>query len=529
MNGIALLLLAATIGVEYDWQALDDGQIEYSLIVEPDFISPLAEGSEIRSSVPDVLESVQRLCIRIAQPAKNGIAPQTQPRKLPPDAFRSSRIGLRAAEPMTILWKALGQPEETTLVRYGWQPTKEGQLEYFVQIDPKLLRTLAPGDEIYATLAPEAGHIETFVVFSNAKQLPKVAGKPSAPRAGNLQTNNLATNPPAPGGAFTPAPFTAPNSFSPAAPAPASSTSFGPPTAPPLNSSGFSSPAFNSNTPGLNEKAPPLYPAPPRTFGVNDDPLNDPNSSRVNPAAGYGPTAPAATDSVRGYQWENNRTDLPRPNLNSPSLNSTNPALNPPANQPFRNDGYDVNGLRNQQQPFNNSPPANDLYPNNFANNQNGNLRPNGQQLPSAGNAPYRPNVGYPDNNVANQGYNNQGANPGVNNQGFNNNPPVPPNPQAVGYGPMNDNQVASLPNNNSNVMRPGTGIDPRTSNFPGTNSLTPTTVAPKQQPWWPMVFVTFFLFVSLGANLYLVWTAMEFYSRYRLAVERLRTSGPRG
>ena len=84
MNGIALLLLAATIGVEYDWQALDDGQIEYSLIVEPDFISPLAEGSEIRSSVPDVLESVQRLCIRISQPAKNGVAPQTQPRKLPP-------------------------------------------------------------------------------------------------------------------------------------------------------------------------------------------------------------------------------------------------------------------------------------------------------------------------------------------------------------------------------------------------------------------------------------------------------------
>jgi hypothetical protein len=35
-------------------------------------------------------------------------------------------------------------------------------------------------------------------------------------------------------------------------------------------------------------------------------------------------------------------------------------------------------------------------------------------------------------------------------------------------------------------------------------------------------------LFVSLGSNLYLVWTAMEFYSRYRLAVERLRTSSTR-
>ncbi len=514
MNGIALLLLAATIGVEYDWQALDDGQIEYTLIVEPDFIPALGEGSEIRSSVPDVLESVQRLCIRIAQPAKNGVAPPPQTRKLPADAFRTSRIGLRAAEPMTMLWKALSpQPEETTLIRYGWQPTKDGQLEYFVQIDPKLLRTLAPGDEIYAMLSTEAGHIDTFVVFSNGKQLPKVAGKPSVVPRTNGLAGSTATNPPAPGAApFTPAPFTAPNSFSPAPP-PASSTSFGTPaapplTAPPLNPSGFNTPAYSSTTAPLTDKAPP------RTFGnIYDDPVQDTSpSSRVNPATGYGPASPAATDNVRGYQWENSRTDMPRPNLNSPS-----PGLNPPANQPFGNDTYGANGLRNQQ-PFNNQPPANDLY----ANNPGGNLRPNGPQLPSAGNAPYRPTVGYQDNNVANQGYNNQGPN-----NGFASNQPLPPNPQAVGYGPVNDNQVASLPNNS--VQRPGLGMDPRSalnSNAPAT--LAPA-VTPKAQPWWPMVFVTFFLFVSLGANLYLVWTAMEFYSRYRLAVERLRTSGTRG
>lgn len=523
MNGIALLLMAATLGVEYDWQALDDGQIEYSLIVEPDFIAALGEGSEIRSSVPDVLESVQRLCIRIAPPAKNGVVPPTAARKLPPDAFRSSRIGLRAAEPMTILWKGVGQPEETTLVRYGWQPTKEGQLEYFVQIDPKLLRTLVPGDEIYATLSPEAGKIETFVVFSNAKQLPRVPGKPGVPAARTPESGNLATNPPAAGSApFAPAPFAAPNAFSPAAPPPASSTSFGPPAAPPT--SGFNSPSFSSTSPGLNEKAPPLYP-PPRSFGVTDDPVNDP-ASRVNPATNYGPAAPAATDNVRGYQWENNRNDLPRPNLNSNNLNT---GLTPPANQPFRNDGYGATGARDQQ-PLN--PPANDLYPNNFANNQNGNLRPNGQQLPSAGNAPYRPNVGYPqDNNLANQNPNNSGPNnqgynnPNFNNQGFSN-PPLPPNPQAVGYGPMNDNQMASLPNNNSTSMRPNSGNDLRNPGVGNDAAMPPAT--PKEKPWWTLVFVTFTLFVSLGANLYLVWTAMEFYSRYRLAVERLRTSSTR-
>ena len=517
MNGIALLILTATLGVEYDWQTTDDGQIEYVLIVEPDFIPALGEGSEIRSSVPNELESVQRLCIRIAQPSKGGITPQTQPRKLPPDALRSSRIGLRAAEPVTILWKSIAQPEETNLVRYGYQPTKEGQLEYFVQVDPKLLRTLAPGDEIYTTLAPEAGRTATFVVFSNAKQLPKVPGKPAAaPLAGSnlagtapgLRNNNLTTPPvgPAPFGA-APAPFSPPNSFnSPATSPPATSTSFGPPTAPTF---GNTNPYVNPN-----DKAPPLY-SPPRSFGVNDDPINDFNSSRVNPA-GYGNTQPGATDNMRGF--DTNRTDPSRPNLNAPLAG---------ANPPYRNDAYGTNG----QQPYNSNQPANDLYPQNFASNQNGNLR-NGSQLPTAGNAPYRPAVGYQQDNL------NPNLNPNANHNLAGNHGPngnlqpgynQPPNPQAVGYGGMNDNQMASLPNN-ANTLRPDlrNGTNPLGVN--GTNPLNPLGVngVPQEKPWWWLVFTSFLLFVSIGANLYLGWTAAEFYSRYRLAVERLRTSGTR-
>ena len=38
--------------------------------------------------------------------------------------------------------------------------------------------------------------------------------------------------------------------------------------------------------------------------------------------------------------------------------------------------------------------------------------------------------------------------------------------------------------------------------------------------------FLVFSLFLSIGGNLYLGWTAAEFYGRYRLAVDRLRTAG---
>jgi hypothetical protein len=48
-----------------------------------------------------------------------------------------------------------------------------------------------------------------------------------------------------------------------------------------------------------------------------------------------------------------------------------------------------------------------------------------------------------------------------------------------------------------------------------------------KDQWWWPYWLVVIFsLFLSIGGNFYLGWTAAEFYSRYRLAVDRLRTAG---
>jgi hypothetical protein len=44
-------------------------------------------------------------------------------------------------------------------------------------------------------------------------------------------------------------------------------------------------------------------------------------------------------------------------------------------------------------------------------------------------------------------------------------------------------------------------------------------------KPWGPLLFVTFALFFSIGGNLYLAYTALEFHSRYRSAIERLRAA----
>ena len=55
---------------------------------------------------------------------------------------------------------------------------------------------------------------------------------------------------------------------------------------------------------------------------------------------------------------------------------------------------------------------------------------------------------------------------------------------------------------------------------------LPPGTQQPQEeQPWGPLLFVTFALFFSIGGNLYLAYTALEFHSRYRNAIERLRSA----
>lgn len=72
-------------------------------------------------------------------------------------------------------------------------------------------------------------------------------------------------------------------------------------------------------------------------------------------------------------------------------------------------------------------------------------------------------------------------------------------------------------------------GLPPPPTGYPATNmpGVANPNVLPNNQdrPWGPLLFVTFALFFSIGGNLYLAYTALEFHSRYRNAIERLRSA----
>jgi hypothetical protein len=93
-----------------------------------------------------------------------------------------------------------------------------------------------------------------------------------------------------------------------------------------------------------------------------------------------------------------------------------------------------------------------------------------------------------------------------------------------VGYAAQQvvEDRQASLPRNTATANT--------SASVPQVNSTSAskTGVEPpaEEKPWMPLMFTAFALFMSIGGNLYLGWTAAEFYSRYRLATERLRSAG---
>lgn len=456
MNGVALLVALALPGVEYSLETTADGQQLYTIQVPAEVLLLLLDGKEIHSEVPPEATHVQRLCIRVGTPVKHTAAAEQQFRQLLVSAGRiasASRSTVAVDGPPTILWPARARPEQTYYVTSGWQPDVNGNQQYFVQIDPTMLRTLAAGDEVHVPVDPTAGRTAQFVIKSGKDDLPRIAAPPAqiAPataspplaNAGQLGRHGIGSAPLA-GAPTTPSSASArigdigplPSTTSAATP----STSFSG-TAGDYGRSGYGSSRFNPA---------PEAPVDPRSSSFNPaaspthssrDPLSidRPRTSASDPRAGYAPASgyshqavPAASDP-RSY----GATSVPPTSSFDRSASAiVQPPYAAPAAAPYA------------------APAAPELA-----------------QLP----------------------------------------------PRTSGYGPVQpDYRVASAPTAAATALPPSPVA-----------SLSPTTSIPPaaDRPWTPFLLAMIALFFSIGGNLYLAWTALEFHTRYRNAIERLRSA----
>jgi len=65
MHGLALLLAAASVGVDYGWQPTADGTMEYIIQIEPELLAALQKGEAIISEIHPDATGVRRFRIQI--------------------------------------------------------------------------------------------------------------------------------------------------------------------------------------------------------------------------------------------------------------------------------------------------------------------------------------------------------------------------------------------------------------------------------------------------------------------------------
>ena len=465
MNGVALLLAAASLAVDYSWEKSSAGQIEYMVRVEPEVIPSLVSGEEIHSDVPAEAGTIDRFRLRVGIDGNQPVFTPAAP----------GRFGV-APDRSAVVVRGGGAATETQDVTFGWQPGADGKLMYYVQIAPELLRTLEVGDEIQAAVDTSPGPAATFVVFGGNKQLPRTSTG-GAGVAGVANASN--SSPPS---RFSPDGNTAPaggqfgdSRYGGASPTAATE----PGTSPRFGGAGAeSSPSPNNSSP-------------PSRFGNNGaanstttPPGQFPSNSKSNTTP-----PPYAGADTGGSRFGESRPDA----FNPPPVGNSNAGA-----------GNYSNGDSGRTPSSFNRPPAggNDA----FAGNNFGN--PAGQEQPGRyGNrAPLEP----PSSATS--------ANrplPPVN-QAATQNPPAGAANQPPAAAPVNPNDRMAM-------------VDPNTSRGAGYSApppAAPVAAAEEEKPWWWGWLVFFFcvMCLSIGGNLYLGWTAVEFYHRYQRAVERLRS-----
>jgi hypothetical protein len=167
MNGFALLLATALLGVDYGWQPASDGRLEYIVQIEPVTLIALREGQEVVSQIDPLARGVRRFRIRVG----TEVVP---------------RLGTPPQQPVTPSSTASAPPPGVT---YGWQPHGEQQLEFLIQIAPERLAILAK-EPVTGELPPELGSVSRIRIRAGTANLPRqdlprksetTAGDPSRP------------------------------------------------------------------------------------------------------------------------------------------------------------------------------------------------------------------------------------------------------------------------------------------------------------------------------------------------------------
>jgi len=69
MNCLLIMLASSVPGVDYGWQPMNDGRLEYIIQIEPELLQLLADGEEITNVIHPDVKGVRRFRIRVGREA----------------------------------------------------------------------------------------------------------------------------------------------------------------------------------------------------------------------------------------------------------------------------------------------------------------------------------------------------------------------------------------------------------------------------------------------------------------------------
>jgi len=141
MNGLSLQVALATVGVEVGWEAGHDQQLVYTFRIESNLLETLRG--------PDAVRSPVGLKDRLIRKFRVAMGPRSQSQQ--------------------------ASPAMANEVTYGWGPNKDNprELDYYVQLTPERLETLAKGIPVDCEVHPSVPEIHRIYVFRGVEKLPR--------------------------------------------------------------------------------------------------------------------------------------------------------------------------------------------------------------------------------------------------------------------------------------------------------------------------------------------------------------------
>lgn len=262
MNGLSLLVALASLGVDVGWESTPDNKLAYTIRIESVLLDQLRKGSAIESQV-DVKDRGLR-SFRVAMGPKS-------PNERPPSATNNE-------------------------VQYGWRPNDRGGMDYYVQLSPERLETLAKGIPLECEVNSAVPSVERIYVFVGTAVLPREGGLATSSTVSGTNSPAVAT----PASSSAPAPLTGADSRLSAPQLP--NAAFGSSSSPTVGglSSVPANPATVGGLQGGNNYSNTLTPPGSNRWSNELGPGSSAPPQNIQPPGGYNASTPDPYGQLRG-------------------------------------------------------------------------------------------------------------------------------------------------------------------------------------------------------------------------------------